>query len=146
MKNLLFSLIAILTLSNVSFGQTSKFGIGTTWAIGRKSKNCDGLGICKLTHVTIHIGDDGSDDSGKGIFHSDVLINPKTGLLDLKIDDFNMNKIKSVFGDTILTLEEDFIVDDQELLNSLGVKNYTLKKGTYKFTFNKETSLYEMSL
>ncbi len=146
MKKLVFGLIATVILSSFSFAQTAKFGIGTTWEIGRKSRNCDGFGICRLKEVVIHIGETGADDPGKTNFHSDVYINPKTGLLDIKIDDFNMNKIKAYFGDNLLILEEDCVIDDQNLLDSLSVKGYTLKKGIYKFVLNKETSLYETSL
>ena len=118
--------------------------ISTTWTIGRKSKNCHRFGICKLEKVTITIAE-GDVPNSDGDFYGKVSNNGKKQI-ELVVDSNNIERIKKAFGGESLILEEDFTIDDVDLLKQLGLDKYTLKSGTYNFEYDKVTSKYRLVL
>ena len=161
MKKFIFGIFATVLLSTFAFAinpivneisiekQSKKEvqqikEVSTTWTIGRKSRNCHRIGICKLEKVKITIAEGDVPDNG-GDYYCKVS-NNGSGQLKLVVDSNNMEIIKKGFGGEYLILEEDFTIEDADLLKELGLESYTIKTGTYDFQYDKETSKYSLVL
>lgn len=136
MKKLLFGLVATMMLSTFSFGQAkmvpTKEAQKIHIEIGRKSKDCGGLGIC--------------------VFKIDLtpeeliqIINAfKTVDNQIKIsfsqDFYKKNKGKLI--NNIIVIEEEFKLDEVTS-KALGFeKGYTIKPGKYPIVLDDKTNTY----
>jgi hypothetical protein len=146
MKKLALGLIAIIFLS---FGSQSvysqKGSVEVTFEIGRKSKGCEGFGICKVTKVKIKI-EEISLKSRTNTKTFNGTISSVKGKLLLSINKDEANIVKEYFNGIQLIIEEEYLVDDREVLKDLGVSNITVGVGTYNFKFNENNQTYELFL
>lgn len=121
--------------------------VTVTWGIGRLSRNCFGLGICRMKKIkatyviTVTIPVDKAD----GDFFSQVSMT-SDGKMKIEVDKENLKILEDKFGSKKIVLEEDFKVNDQDLLNALNISAYTLKTGEYYFIFSDQSQKYVLYL
>lgn len=115
-------------------------GIGTTWDIGRKSRSCGGFGLCKCSSISFEYSQ--RVKSNQNSFNSIINTTTEKRIL-FSVDKQNMLIINNYFKGEQLILDEDFVIDDKEVLKKLHLDSYTLKKGLYKFKFNLKTKMFE---
>jgi hypothetical protein len=127
-------------------------GIKTYWSIGRKSRNCEGFGICKLKKVVGYVKFRTNIQNRK---QQDLSNNRETDLeayvvasefpdeFYFFVDSENLALIKNYFGKESLILDEDFILTKQETLELELKDNFVMKIGTYNFTYDESTGLYQ---
>ena len=130
---------AVTEVKNGS-NQVEDVGIGTTWDIGRKSKSCGGFGLCKCTSITFEYSQRVA--LKKNAFNATININAENVLLS-RIDQMHERIINKYFGGSQIILEEDFVIEDPEVLKKLHIESYTIKKGIYKLKYNKKIKMYE---
>lgn len=150
MKKILFGLIATVMLSFV--GNANEFksnkllnsdpslkvdevtkvkiNLDVTW--GRKSKECHGFGICDVD-VSIEI------DNKIGNLFSGT----NNGNFTLEFDEKGLKRINEIFqSNSILTIEEEYVLSEK-VCRALELKSgYTLKKGKYKIQKNEIGTYY----
>jgi|GEM_PF-1829548 len=131
-----YSVISNTTTSQ-EFGSKKAKSIGGTWSIGRKSKSCRGLGLCRLKAVHFNNYTIKVDRT----FYSDIKI-INTNKFILYVDEENMSEIVNGYGGEYLILEEDFIFDQEEITALNLAENFTIGEGVYGFLQDTETSLY----
>ncbi|PJX23293.1 hypothetical protein CAP47_06185 [Psychroflexus sp. S27] len=106
--------------------------VKTVWRIGRKSRNCFRIGICKLDKVEVKIERvkiTVYEDKSIGTY----LIKEDNQTIRLEVDKDYMQKIRDEFGGDFLKLEEDFVLDDDDCDKLEISKGFTFKAGTYDF-------------
>lgn len=140
MKKMLFGLIAVIAFGLNANAENSekesskkeitdsnkteeddllKIKIHIEW--GRKSKGCEGFGICS---TDIDIDAQLSDAAFFGRANAN-------GNLVLEVTKIGMESINKRFSSNTIILEEDFILSD-DVCKSLGLKTgYTIKQGKY---------------
>lgn len=123
--------------------------IKVVWSIGRKSKNCFGIGICRREVTEVTIGDlppiniDEAIELVTSLKFVSTVQNIDNKYLLLKIDKNSYEAINEIFKGDALILEEDFIFENDipELnLNS----SFLIKKGVYPLYYNKLEDIYEV--
>lgn len=120
--------------------------VKTVWTIGQKSKKCHGVGICSHVKTTIKIGKlppytyPAPPYPTSTSAYSDVLpIDQNTFWIEF--DDFSTQNIKDSFGGEFITLDEDFIIDE----NVVGIdiaNDFVIAAGTYKLQKRSASGLY----
>lgn len=128
-----------------------EIGVKTKWTIGRKSKNCRKLGICKLKEVKPYIKfetknanlNQNSDLEGREI-SAFVSVSPSRDAFSFLVDEENLGYVQDYFGGNKLILEEDYLLEPEESTD-LGVEqNFILKAGEYEFIFDENYDYYEV--
>lgn len=158
-KLLVFSILALSSLN--SFAKTTNpatkhghkketaaavkpdGGISTTWTIGRRSRNCNSIGICKIKKVVI--SGEGIDVTvyGNRMFAGTVTPKDENSFLYEATDEI-LKDIVSEFKGEYIVLEEDFVVDE-DIAKELGLaKDFTIKAGTYNLVKNEKSGMYEV--
>jgi hypothetical protein len=127
---------------NQNSNEVEDVGIGTTWDIGRKSRNCGGFGLCKCSSITFEYS--ARKKTRENSFHSTISLNTDNVLLS-RVDQLSERIINKYFGGSQIILEEDFIIDELDILKKLGIETYTIKKGTYKLKYNEKIRMYEVA-
>ncbi|MGZ9674708.1 hypothetical protein [Flavobacterium sp. GNP001] len=127
-------------IGNSNKNEVEDIGIGTTWDIGRRSRNCGGFGLCRLSSVTFEYSQ--RVKIKENSFNSFISINTENVLLS-RVDQMSERIINKYFGGSQIILEEDFVIEDPEILKKLHLESYTIKKGVYKLKFNSKTKMYE---
>lgn len=97
----------------VTTGTANRVTVSFEFAIGRKSRDCSGFGICKLTTFGISV----VSKPNSNIAYAEADLEQKMAILELA-SEFNGSKL-----DVILRIDED-IIDEEGL--------YKLKSGSYK--------------
>lgn len=128
------------TIGDSNKNEVEDVGIGTTWDIGRKSRSCGGFGLCKCSSISFEYSQ--RVKSNQNSFNSIISINAENVLL-VRVDQMSERIINKYFGGSQIILDEDFVIDDKEVLKKLHLDSYTLKKGLYKFKFNLKTKMFE---
>ncbi|MCF6307266.1 MAG: hypothetical protein L3J09_04850 [Flavobacteriaceae bacterium] len=104
--------------------------IGVSIVFGRKSRNCAGFGVCKITG-SISITIKAHNNNGKF-----SLILTKEGLEEIN-NRFKGNKI---------ILEEDYVLPES-ITKKIGLKKgYVLKTGTYSISSKKKDGTYSVTM
>lgn len=127
-------------------------GVKTVWTIGRKSRNCDGIGICRHEKTSGYIKfEQGTLNFTitKSSADRDVLAYvspaPNSNGFSLLIDDAGMEKVKKYFGTEALVLEEDYQFTLQDYDSDVEVNiDYLIKAGTYNFSYDSTYGCYEI--
>lgn len=128
------------TIGDSNKNEVEDIGIGTTWDIGRRKLSCGGFGLCRCSSVSFELS--GKVKSNKNSFNSIINTTTEKRIL-FSVDKQNMLIINNYFKGEQLILDEDFVIDDKEVLKKLHLDSYTLKKGLYKFKFNLKTKMFE---
>lgn len=117
--------------------------VTTVWTIGRQSRNCFSIGICKLKKVKLKVLSIEATVYGNRMFAGELKKIDSNNFI-LQVDKENMRDIIKEFGGEYLILEEDFIIDpiDSEELELSN--NFTIESGRYDFIKNETNSLYEV--
>jgi hypothetical protein len=131
---------AVTDLKNGT-NEVEDIGVGTSWDIGRKSRNCGAFGLCRCSSISFEYSQ--RVKPNKNSFYSFIKITQDKKVF-FSVDKENMLIISNYFKGEQLILDEDFIIDNQEVLKQLHLDSYTLKKGLYKFKFNIKTSKFEV--
>ncbi|HCQ12323.1 MAG TPA: hypothetical protein DIU01_03495 [Flavobacterium sp.] len=124
-----------------NLNKVEDIGVGTSWDIGRKSRNCGAFGLCRCSSITFEYSQ--RVKSNKNSFNSTISLTTEKRVL-FSVDKENMLIISNYFKGEQLILDEDFVIDDKEVLSKLHLESYTLKKGLYKFKFNIKSSKFEV--
>lgn len=136
MKKMVFGLIATVMLSvsgnanslktnsnpelKIKTVETLKARINIDIMWGRKSKNCQGFGICG---VNISIEIDENKMSG---------VNNGNGVLSLEFNETQLTVLKKHFGSSeIITISEDYSLSDNVCEKLELKRGYIIKKGEY---------------
>lgn len=117
----------------------------TVWTIGRKSRDCFSIGICKLKKVKVKVLTVEATVYGNRMFAANIKPIDSNNFI-LQVDEENMLDIVKEFGGKYLILEEDFTIDSEETVNLNLTENFTIKSGQYNFVKNNTNSLYELQL
>ncbi|MFV8366900.1 hypothetical protein [Flavobacterium sp. XS1P27] len=128
------------TIGNSNKNEVEDIGIGTTWDIGRRSRNCGGFGLCRCSSVTFEYSQ--RVKTKENSFNSIVSLNAENKLLS-RVDQMSERIINKYFGGSQIIVEEDFVIEDPEILKKLHLESYIIKKGVYKLKFNSKTKIYE---
>ena len=150
MKKVIFGLIATVLMT--SFATASKINnpiadgsVEVTLKIGRKSRGCSGIGICKVEKVKVVIKNLSLRQQSE-----EKLVKAKlssiNGKIVLSVDEENLKIVKENFKDMQLVIEESYEIEDGEILKELSVERISIKEGVYKFTQNVKNSNYELYL
>ncbi len=105
--------------------------------IGRKSRNCRGFGICKVT-ITIELKGNQNLDFNEV---NGILTNETKGKVTLVVpyDKTNKSKfVKETLSKEYFLVEEDFVMPDDVLKKLELTGKYVIKKGKYKINRTKE--------
>ena len=126
-SNKLLNFYPILKLNEVT---KVKINLDVTW--GRKSKNCEGFGICDVD-VSIEI-----ENKISNLFSA-----TNNGNFTLEFDEKGLKSINEIFkSNSILTIEEDYVLSEK-VCKALELKSgYTIKKGKYKIQKNNIGTYY----
>ena len=135
MKTLFFSLLTC-ALFLPAFGvkatpvpQSDEVGpkITITIELGRKSKDCKRIGICKIGLESI---ENQSGSTGENTATGTAWI--ENGKLKVEFDRSSMTDAtyQTHFGSAKFQLEEDYVLSS-EVAAALGVRSYTIKTGAY---------------
>jgi len=119
--------------------------VTTVWSIGRKSKNCFKIGICKIKKVVIEIESIEATVYDNRMFAADVRAIDSNNLI-LQVDGENIKDIIKEFGGEYLILDEDYVIDDKECGNLNLSNGFTIKAGKHTLIKNKLTSLFEVEI
>ncbi|WP_295203783.1 hypothetical protein [uncultured Chryseobacterium sp.] len=127
------------------YGGIGSGSVTTVWTIGRKSRECGGIGICKLTKVKVKIESIEATVYGNRMFAAGVkVVDPNRFIL--QVDEENMLDIVKEFGGKHLILEEDLTIS-AESAEELGLsENFIIKKGIYDFLKNESNGFYEVKI
>ncbi|RZJ36007.1 MAG: hypothetical protein EOO51_02925 [Flavobacterium sp.] len=139
MKKFIFGLIATVLLSGVGIAQTR-----TTTSpsqkihieFGRKSKNCEGFGICVCTiDITI--------EELIALFHARKT---SDGRLQIMMSPESYNANKARFSGNYLQVDEDFVVDSNTS-RALGFgSDYRIKTGKYTIVFDSSSNTFNCTM
>jgi hypothetical protein len=120
--------------------------VKTVWTLGRKSKGCHGIGLCKHEKTTITIGklppytfpDPPYPTSNR--VYSDVLkIDDDT--IWIEMDDYSAQNVRDYFGGDYVILEEALVLDNSELDISIN-PTFVIDAGTYTLQKRTATGLW----
>jgi hypothetical protein len=125
--------------------QKADGSVTTVWTIGRKSKNCNKLGICKLKKVKIKVESIEATVYDNKMFAADVKI-LNANNFTLQIDEENMRDIRKEYGGEYLILEEDYVIEKAESDNLNLSNDFTIKAGQYNLIKNLSNSLFEVQI
>lgn len=160
---LLFSALTALTVScsndtnpsseNQSFQFKDDDGLSgsvkTVWTIGRKSRNCFGIGICKYVKTVVKVEDIEVDLSKlkqeKIIYTVTVPKSLSTGgkvAMLWQIRDASYDYIQEYFHGEHIIFEEDTQFNTSEIPGF--EKTFTIAKGTYPLAYNPNSDAYEV--
>jgi|SRR5690554_4194992 len=168
MKNLvyyLFALIAMFVVSSCSTDETSSLietsaseyqyttygwpssgSVAVSWSIGRKSRNCQGIGICKREKTIVKLEDltiDVEELIKTFSFYSNVIVKDENNLL-LEVDPISAECIEALYGKSSIILEEDFVFE-KDGFEELGLnEDFIMPTGEYELTFNNSTGFYDV--
>lgn len=121
----LFNDFTLIDASNqASFNTNRNVGVGTVWTIGRKSKNCHRLGICKLDKIIINVNKSQRVLEDNEVFSNIVFYNGSPfiiSMLDRELD--------PTIYDTNLYIDEDLI--DEDLLVNQAIIPLDNSIGSY---------------
>lgn len=126
-------------------GDIDSGSVSTTWTIGRKSRNCFSIGICKLKKVKVKIESIEATVYGNRMFAGNVKAIDANHFI-LQVDEENMLDIVNEFGGQYLVLEEGFTIDREEAANLNLAEGFTINAGKYDFVKNISNSLFELQL
>lgn len=130
---------------NDEFGGIDSGSVTTVWTIGRKSKSCGGIGICKLTKVKVKVESIEATVYGNRMFAAGVnVLDPNRFIL--QVDEENMRDIVKEFGGKYLTLEEDLTISAENSAELGLSENFIIKKGIYDLLLNESNGLYEVKI
>ncbi len=141
----------LMKSSDSDWPKIKEVGVKTKWTIGRKSKNCFKLGLCKLKEVTPYIKfetknanvNQGSDLEDREI-SAFVSVSPSRDAFSFLVDEDNLGYVQYYFGSNKLILEEDYLLEPEESTD-LGVEqNFILKAGEYEFIYDENYDYYEV--
>jgi hypothetical protein len=125
--------------------QKADGSVTTVWTIGRKSMNCNRLGICKLSKVKIKVESIEATVYDNKMFAADVKI-LNANNFTLQIDEENMRDIRKEYGGEYLILEEDYVIEKTESDNLKLSNGFTIKAGQYNLIKNGSNSLFEVQI
>lgn len=150
MKKLVFGLIATVLTMNLSLASENlnypaDGSVEVTLKIGRKSRGCLGIGICKVEKVKIKIENISLRQQSEDKIIKIKISNVGDKLL-FSFDKENSKIIEENFKGYQLTLEEDYTVDDLDVLKDLSKDKIVIKKGVYKLNYNSKNNNYELYL
>ncbi len=131
MKKVFLITIAILSfvITETKAQTSSKIKVVIHIEIGRTSKNCGGLGICKGSTIDVTL-----DKSGfTGIFNNNSGSSPLTCTIDKSTLDPNIYKKYMASG--LFVVEENFTFTKEAGM----LEGYTVKTGKYKITQNEQS-------
>ncbi len=132
-------------------GDPPSGNVKTVWTIGRKSRNCDGIGICsyKKTVVTVEgVSVDLSKLKEEKVTFTYTYVpqpmsqGPKSLREKMRIDfeDTSLQYVDEVFGGYQIIMEEDTTFDTSEIADMPAT--FTVAAGTYSLDISPETGLY----
>ncbi len=139
------------TLKSSSETEASRLKItggSITVSIGRKSRDCDGFGICVIKQVSVTV-DDNYTLTYNNQNRASVKCNYETTDTKnfyLNFDETIINDLIDLQGSSNFIFEEDFVIDSQSATTMGLVQNFTIAQGTYPIVYNSETKLYEVLL
>ncbi|WP_291113739.1 hypothetical protein [Flavobacterium sp. UBA6135] len=120
----------------------SSGSVSVHWEIGRKSRDCDGIGICRYTKTIIKIDPitvDLSQLRATNTFYGEAIKIDSDSLL-VVVDPTSRIYINEFFGDDSIIFEEDTEFNFSDL--SLGFDNFNVKAGTFPILYDEETKQY----
>ncbi len=130
-------------------GWPNKGSVTVAWSIGRKTKNCGGIGICKRTKTEVDLDGLKIDviELEKTLeFYSRVSnsyeSNSDNSQLFIEVDPISAEFLKKQNGGYKIILEEDFVFENEYKELFLN-KDYIVKKGIYDLVLNKKSGKYE---
>jgi len=149
LKSLILAMFLTLgmasSFANVTSNPIGEGSVEVTFKIGRKSKGCTGIGICKIEKVKVIIKDIKFRQQS-----DDTLVKAKltsvNGKMVLSVDKENLEIVKKHFKDVQLIMEEAFDIDDIDILKDLSIDKFSIKEGIYKFEYNSKNSSYDLHL
>lgn len=127
----------------------SKGSVTVAWSIGRKSKSCRGVGICKRTKTEVDL--DGLEidimELEKTLSYYSKVSNSNESIPDdprllIEIDPVSAEFLNQQNGGYKIILEEDFVFENEYEELSL-TRDYIINEGVYDLTLNPETGYYE---
>lgn len=126
-------------------------GFKTVWTIGRKSRNCRGIGICKheKTSAYIKIGDETITVPLFRIYENNdiqafISPSPDESRFSLLTNDSNLANIRKSFGKNAIILEEDYEFTEKESSDLNIQSGFLIKAGEYPFGFDEVNGLHEI--
>jgi hypothetical protein len=135
MKKYLFSNIILCLISFLTISASAGPIITIQFEIGRVSKGCHGLGICKITKARINWNENSTPNI---VIPPDVVYgnaSVEKGKLNLSLPKNGMTKETAAdyFGGEFFIIEEDFELP-KEICDALSIPSYTIIKGKYKIS------------
>jgi hypothetical protein len=128
--------------------------VKVTWKFGRRSRNCDGIGICRYESTTVGIGgvDIKVDEAIKQVQTTVKAIKASlrtaegasTASKSIRIefvDQPSADWAQRYFGGRAIILGEDFQFDTTAMGLDI-VQNFTAPAGSYPITYDAESGLY----
>jgi len=138
----------------VTNGGGYKIGGGIKFTLGRTSRSCHGLGICRVNKVRVKINDfdavweNVQDDPAAREYNSYVetnygirTINSEKSLVIEIYPHMLVDFIEKEGGENFI-VEEDYVIED-EFSILMGLESgYTVRKGEYPLEYDEETNVY----
>lgn len=112
--------------------------ITVTVELGRRKKDCHGLGICK---IYVEWGESDAKVSGSAV--GKAWIDGGRLHMELSKNSIEPGTFDTYFSSGIFKMEEELTLSD-EVVSALGVNSFTIKAGNY--TISSETGSNTLSL
>lgn len=129
-------------LSKVDSKWPSSGSVSVHWEIGRKSRDCDGFGICRYVKTVVTINPI-SVDLGQlrqtNTFYGNAHKLDENQMLVI-LDPTSREYINEYFGSNNLIFEEDTEFDFSDL--GIGFDNFIVKANTIPILYDEETKQY----
>ncbi|QTY27915.1 hypothetical protein [Flavobacterium sp. CS20] len=128
-------------------------GVKTTWTLGRKSRNCRGLGICKHKKTSGYIKfEQGTLDIplAKSFENDertiDGFISPSSDGTQFAflINETNLQKLEDYTDFRTLIIEEDYYFENEDVIELRINEGFLIEAGTYDFSYDSTYDVYEV--